>query len=110
MTEAAGIEIGVADAGMEMEPVTKSLATSIKVSMTKLQIVLGPIPESVITVAFEQHPPDMVLVHEAELTALDDFRALDVIEDRSEFVRDGCEALNVTKEGREMVCDGCESV
>lgn len=78
--------------------------------MTRLQIVLGPIPESVMTVAFEQHPPDMVLVHGAELTALDVCRGLDVTEEGSEFVCDGCEALDVMKEGRELVCDGCESV
>lgn len=72
--------------------------------------MLGPIPESVTTVAFEQHPPDMVLVHGAELATLDDSRALDVIEEGIEFVRDGCEALDVMREGPDFVFDGWESV
>lgn len=61
--------------------------------MAKLQSVVGPISESVRTVAFVQHQPDMVLVHEAKDTALKD-----------------CEALDVMEEGWDLVCDGCESV
>lgn len=62
--------------------------------MARLQSVVGPIPESVMTVAFGQQPlPDNVLVHEADDTVLDIREGLDVIE-----------------EGHEIVCDGFDSV
>ncbi len=94
--------------------------------MAKLQSVVGPTPETVSTVAFVQHPPDMVLVQEAEDTELKNCEAVDVIEegrelvcDRSELICDGCESVcelicelicELVCDGCESVCDGCESV
>lgn len=57
--------------------------------------MVGSVPESVRTVALEQHPPDMVLVHEAEDTALDIRKAMDVMEEGREYVCDGCESVSV---------------
>lgn len=79
--------------------------------MARLQSVVGPTPESVRTVAFEQQPlPDIVLVHEADDAVLDTREALDVIEEGREVVCDDLVSVCDGCDDRDSVWDGCESV